>query len=146
MTTHFLSSRRCVIVSAGLLTAVALTLVVAVIPPVKADLFPLATPQRAAIGFWVHAALAVASAVALAFMSFRATVRTRSSTALLSALAVIAILLALALTDAAFAFGGHGAAMQPVCRILFLCAAVEVLTAALIIAAARLRPTRPPVV
>jgi len=120
MTVSMKSSRRSLFVGAALLAAVALVLVLGVIPPVKSDIFPLATPQRAAAAFWIHAVLDILAAIVLVSISSRATARARPSTAVLIVLAVLVLLLGAAITDAAFAFRAHGPAMQSASLLLFL--------------------------
>jgi len=128
--------RRILLTSAGLFVAVALVVAAGVIPPVKADIFPSATPQRAVAAFWGNIAFDLLAATLLVFIALRATGRSRLSTTVLGLLASLALLLAFALTDAAFAFQTHGPAMQTVPILLFLCSAADLLTAALVTTAA----------
>lgn len=134
--------RLILLTSAGLFVAVALVVAVGVIPPVKADIFPAATPQRAAVAFWVNVAFDILAATVLVFISLRTTGRSRLSTTALGLVVFLALLLALALTDAGFAFRGHGPAMQTVPILLFLCSAMDLLTAALVTTAVFVFPKK----
>ena len=134
--------RRILLTSAGLFVAVALVVAAGVIPPVKADIFPSATPQRAVAAFWGNIAFDLLAATALVFIAIRATGRSRLSTTVLGFLAPLALLLAFALTEAAFAFQTQGPAMQTVPILLFLCSAADLLTAALVTTAVFLFPKK----
>jgi hypothetical protein len=120
--------RRILFASAGLLATVAVVLVAGVIPPVKSDTFSLAAPESAATAFWVNVAFNVLAAAAFAL---RATGRSRLSRGFLVSLALLTLLFALALTDAAFAFRAHGQAMHTVPILLLFCASADLLAAVL---------------
>ena len=134
--------RRILLAGAALLVVGALVIAAGVIPPVKADIFPSAAPQRAAAAFWVNVAFNLLAATVLVFIALRAAGRSRLSTTVLGLLAALALLLAFALTDAAFALQTHGAAMQTVPIRLFLCSATDLLAAALVVTAVFLFPKK----
>jgi hypothetical protein len=134
--------RRILLTSAGLFVAVALVVAAGVIPPVKADIFFSATPQRAVVAFWGNVAFNLLAAAVLVFIALRARGRSRLSTTVLGLLAFLALLLALALTDAAFAFQAHGPAMQTVRILLFICSVTDFLSAALVTTAVFLFPKK----
>lgn len=134
--------RRILLTSAGLLVAVALVVAVGVIPPVKADIFPAATPQRAAVAFWIIVAIDILAAAVLVFISLWTTGRSCLSTTALGLVAFLALLLALGLTDAAFAYRSHGPAMQTVPILLFFSSAMDLLTAALVTTAVFVFPKK----
>jgi len=136
------SCRRILLTSAGLFVAVALVVAAGVILPVKADIFPYAAPQRAVAAFWGNIAFNLLAATVLVFIALRATGRSRLSTTVLGLLVSLALLLAIALTDAAFAYQTHGVAMQTVPILLFLCSATDLLTAALVTTAVFLFPKK----
>lgn len=132
--------RRALLACAGLFVAVALVVALGVIPPVKADIFPAATPRSAAIGFWINVAFDILVAAALVLISLRTTGRTRLSTTALALLLSLALLLALGLADAAFAFQAHGPAMHTVPILLFPCSAADLIAAVLLVLAVFLFP------
>ena len=134
--------RRILLAGAALLVVGALVIAAGVIPPVKADIFPSATPQRAVAAFWGNVAFNLLAATVLVFIALRAAGRSRLSTTVLGLLAALALLFAFALTDAALALQTHGAAMQTVPIRLFLCSAADFLAAALVIAALFLFPKK----
>ncbi len=132
----FSSSQRLALTSAALLVVVGLVVAAGVIPPVKADPSPGAMPQKAVPAFWVNAGLNFLTAAALGLLAIRTRQRSPRTTIVLGVLAVVVILLAIALFDAASAFGGHGPAMRTATILLVFCSAIEALAAVLIIAAA----------
>jgi phosphoglycerol transferase MdoB-like AlkP superfamily enzyme len=134
--------RRSLLTCAALLVVVALVVAAGVIPPVKGDTFPLGTPQRAVPAFWINVLVTLLAAAVLAFIAIRAEGRSRPLTIALGLLAFLALLLAVALTDAAFAYRSHGPAMHTASILLFLCAAVDFLAAMLVTATAFLLPER----
>lgn len=69
--------RRSLLLSAALLVLAALVVILGVIPPVKTDTFPLATPERAVGAFMVSAVLYLLFAAALVIIGVRAAGRTR---------------------------------------------------------------------
>jgi hypothetical protein len=123
--------RRSLLLSAALLVLAALVIILGVIPPVKTDTFPLATPERAVGAFMVSAALYLLFAAALVIIGLRAAGRTRRLTFGLWSLALLTFSFAFALNDAAFAFRGHGPALH-VAVILLHCCTGGLLVAALL--------------
>jgi len=132
--------RRSLLTCAALLVAVALVVAAGVVPPVKADTFLLATPQRAVPVFWWIVALDLLAATLLVFIAIRATDRRGLSTTVLGLLAFLAFLLACGLTGPAFGYREHGPAMQTACILLFFCSAAEFLAAMLLSTTAFLFP------
>jgi hypothetical protein len=127
--------RRSLLTSAVLLVVVALVVAAVVIPPVRADIFPRAAPQRAATAFWANVACNLLAATVLVFIAVRATGRSRLSTTILELMAFLALLLSFLLTSAAFGFRAHGPAMHTVSVLLFICSAADLLAAALVLPA-----------
>jgi hypothetical protein len=130
------SCRRFALASAALLVVVAVVVAASVIPSVRVDTYPAATPQRAVAAFWVNVGLNILAATVLALVGIRAGGRRRFTTAVLGLMAFVVLVLAIALTDAASAFGAHGPAMRAATNLLFFCAAIDALAAVLIIATA----------
>lgn len=128
------SCRRSLLVGAALLAAVALAIAFGVVPPVRSDAFPRATPARAAAAFRVNVALDVLAAAVLLLVATRSTSRTRLSTTALASTAFVVILLGVALLDAASAMSGHGPAMRAPTTILFACAAADLAVGVLVVA------------
>ena len=132
----FRSCRRLALTSAALLVVVALVVAAGVIPLVKADTHPGAMPQKAVPAFWFNVGLNVLGAAVLGLLAIRTTGRSPRTTIVLGLWAFVALLLAIALIDAASAYGGHGPAMRTATILLFFCSAVEILAAVLIIVTA----------
>ncbi len=121
-------------------SCLAIILIAGVIPPVKADTYQFATPDRAVPAFWVIVVFNLLAAVVLGSNAIRATVRSRRLLLNFGMLAFIVLLFALGLTDAACALRGHGPDMQTASALLFLCVAADVLAALLTFATAFLLP------
>jgi len=138
-----LGSCRCaLLISAALIVAVALVVAAGVIPPVKADTFPDATPESAVPAFWANVLIGLLMAVILAVTAIRTSGRSRRSTVMLTVVAALVLILAFALNDAALAYKAEGPPMRSATTLLFLCAAVDLLAAVLIGASAFQLPKR----
>ena len=133
--------RRSLLTCAALLVAVALVVAAGVVPPVKADTSPHATPQRAVPVFWGIVVLNLLVATSLVFIAIRATDRSGLSPIVLGSLAFLAFASACFLAAPAFGYRAHGPAMQTACILLFLCSAAEFLAAVLVSTTALLRPS-----
>lgn len=142
MTVSLAFCRRSLLISAVLLVAVALVVAAAIIPPVRVDTFPLATPDRAVAAFWVEVVFNVLAATVVGFIAIRTTGRSRPSTFVLGLLAFLVLLFGYGLTDAALAFRAHGPALHAARMSLFFCSATDLLAALLVIATAFLLPKR----
>jgi hypothetical protein len=140
MTVSLESCRRFLLVGAALLVVVALVIATGVIPPVRADTFPLALPGRAAAAFWVNVVLCLVVAALLVLAAVRTEKRSRRSAVALGFLAAFVLLLALALFDAGSAFRAHGPALHGATVLLFLCAAADLLAGILVVASVSLFP------
>jgi hypothetical protein len=130
-------SRLSLIVSASAFAAVAIVQATVIIPAVKSDTFALAAPDRAAIAFWVNSLLFLAIAVVLFLLSRR--VAESGLKGGLIGLGILALVLALALFDAAIAFKAHGPSMQTADTMLFVCATLGLLASILLITTAFFR-------
>jgi hypothetical protein len=128
--------RRFALTSAALLILVAMVVATGVIPAVGSDTYPHATPQSAVPAFWINVGLNVLGATILGLLAFRARGRNPLTTTVLVLWAFLALLLAIALADAASAYRSHGLAMRTATILLFLCSAIEALAAVLIITTA----------
>jgi hypothetical protein len=129
-------------VGAALLGAVALVIALGVIPAVRSDTFPAATPDRAVPAFWVTVGINLMVAMVLLVVARRKKGRTRTLASVLGLLAFFALMLAFALFDAASALRSHGPGMRPVSVLLFACSAADLMTALLVMLTAFLFPRR----
>ncbi len=120
------------ILLAGAVLTIATSLLIAgvVIPPLRADTFPAATPERAVPALWRVAAVNAAFAAA-AVAGFHT--RHHILTVLLGSLV---LLVGLLLADAASALSGHGPAMHGATVALWVCVGCNVAGGALIAVAA----------
>lgn len=135
--------QRMLLVCAVLFVFVALQVALGVIPPVKADTYPgVNHGQVAATAFWVITSLNLLSAFSLFFIAIRSKERSWISTAVLLITGFLVLILGLPLADAASAYQKHGPSMQSASTLLFICAAVDFLGGATVIAAAFLRPKK----
>ena len=136
MVFSLLSCRRLIVVCAVLLVAVALVVTVGVIPLVRSDTSPGATPESAVPAFWVAVALHLLVAVMLVFTAVRSRGRGRIPVPGLVVMGIAALLFGIALADAAFAYRSHGPSMSTVSVFLFICVAADSLAGAMTIATA----------
>ena len=132
--------RRSLLICSALIVAVAVVLVAGVIPPVKADTSPVAQPKSAAAAFLMHVIFSLLIAAILGAVAIRTRGRGDGSRIVLGFMAFFVLVLALTLTDAAFAFGAEGHAMQTTSTLLFFCTAIEYLAAVLVATTAVLLP------
>jgi hypothetical protein len=131
------------LISAVLLVAVALVIPWAVIPPVRADTFPGATPRSAVPAFWIIFVFQVLAATVVGLTAARITaVRRPSRPLFLVPLALLVLLSAYALSQPGGAYSREGPPMQTASVFLFACAASDLLAAVLVIAATSLLPRR----
>lgn len=135
-------TRRLLLVAAVATFATAAVLATSVIPPVRTDPFPNATPQRAVPAFWVNVILNVLlAAEAYGLSRVRSgTVTRRRAWAGVSGL--VALLLGLALMDAATALAGHGPAMRAAVVALWVCVCLDLAGGLLMIVAASMQRTK----
>lgn len=134
------SRPRFVRTAALLLAVVALAVATGVIPMVKGDTQFGATPEKAVPAFWFTVGVNLLGAAALWRLTFRPAGRSPGAAFVLRFGAFVALLLAIALVDAAAAYGGHGPTMRTATILLFGCAAAEAAAAVLMGAAAMGRP------
>jgi len=130
------ASRRPLLIAAWLLFAAAALVVLAVIPPVLADTFPRAAPERAAGAFRVNVVLNALLGAALLVAAWR-----RSGAVLPVSAGLLSLLLGAALLDAASAFTAHGPALRGAVIACFASSACDLAAGATALAAAR-RPRR----
>lgn len=117
--------------TARLLLAVAIVVVVAVIPAILADGFAGATPRRASSAFAVLAGIDAITALSL----WRAAARASGLAPWQRVVTIlVAAVLTLALLDAMFALTAHGPSMRLTQVVLLSCAVAET-GAALLLAA-----------
>jgi len=124
---------------AGLLLISAAVVAFGVIPPVRADTYPLATPDRAVPAFWANALLNVLVA-ATAFVSSRAGSTRPAPRRILPGVAgIVGLLLGLVLIDAATALSGHGPGMRGAVVALWVCVCLDLVGGAAMVVSAFLR-------
>ena len=133
MTVSPTSYRRPLLICAALLVAVALAIALGVIPPVKADTFPAAAPESAALGLWANVVIDLVVAAVLLFIATRASGPNRVPATTVGFAGFLALLLAVALVDAAFAFRSHGPPLRTATILLVMCSAAGLVAAALLI-------------
>jgi cytochrome c biogenesis factor len=136
-------SRSSLLIVAALLVAVAVLIAGGVIPPVKTDTFPQATPERAVPAFWFNVMFNLVVAVILGVIGFRTTGRRRWSTIVLWSAGLLTLLLAFALNDAAFAYREHGPALHPATIVLHFCSVADLVAALVALSAALFLPKQP---
>jgi hypothetical protein len=136
MTDRIRSSRHLIIISAALLAAAAIALVLGVFPPVRSDTFRHAAPGSAAAAFLVQAVIAVLAAIMLAFVAYRVVDRPRPSIAILHVIGTLVFLLGIGLVGPAPTFWVHGPALHMATILMFLSAAAEFAATGLVVAAA----------
>lgn len=137
--------RRILYVGTGLIIAVALILVFMVIPSVRMDTSPQATPERAVHGIWVviivH--LLIVAALIWTFMVNKRGGRINKE--LLVAAGVIPILLSLLILDGASAYLNHpDPGMHKVAISMFICVGCDFIAGVLALTARYLRRHQPP--
>jgi hypothetical protein len=131
------------LIGAVLLSAVALVIPWAVIPPVRADTWPSATPASAVPAFWIIVFFHVLAATVVGLTAARLTTVGKASRSLvLIPLALLVLLSAYALEEPGRAYSREGPLMQTASLILFACAAGDLLAAVLVMAATALVPRR----
>jgi Na+/proline symporter len=128
-------------VEASVFGVIAIIIAAIVIPAVRADTFPLATPDRAVTAFWVAVFLFFLLAAVLLLMSLRIT--KRGVFVGLLASGVVGLVVSLAQLDAADAFSKHGPELQTADVFLYICFAVGTLASvSLLLTALFLRKAR----
>jgi hypothetical protein len=127
------SCRRLLLASAAVAAAVAIVLVVSMIPlTASAGTFPDGTPGGTVPVFWGIAFLNALAAACLGFFGFRVGSDNRPSTGALATLAFLAFMSACFLAPAVFAFRGHGPVLLTVSKLALLCLVAEIVVAALV--------------
>jgi hypothetical protein len=130
---------RMLLIGAFLTLAAAAVIALGVIPRVRADTFPGATPDRAVVGFWVNVILAVLTAAAALVSTRLGASRPTMRRVLPGVAGLVALLLGLALMDAAAAYSGHGPGMHGATVALWACVCLDLAGGALMVVAALIR-------
>jgi hypothetical protein len=138
---HILANRL-LLVCASLFLLVALVVALRVIPAVKSDLSPNAVPERAVPPFWVNVGFNLLLSTSCGAIAVWSRGRGRFSTASLVVLGIVALLLGLALVDAAAAFRSHEMLARGTSVFLFVCATVDLLAGALVLLVTYRRPKK----
>jgi hypothetical protein len=127
------SCRRYLLAGAAVVIAVAIVLVVGVIPlTASAGTFPDGTPGSSVSVFWGMVFLNAIVAACLCFFGFRVGDDKRPPTAALATLAFFAFVSACVFAIPAFAFRGHGPILLTVSRLGLLCLMAEIIVIALV--------------
>jgi hypothetical protein len=133
-------NRRLVLrVAAALALGVAIIVAVGVIPLVRADTSPHATPGRAIPAFWGNIILQVLVGMALFGISFIRRTGDRASKVPAVVVGLIALALGLGLLDAAMAYQGEGPGMLGASIALYVCVGFDFLIGVIAFLAAILR-------
>ncbi len=127
--------KRLLLVCAVLFALVVAVVALVVVPAVESDVSPNASPGRAVPAFWVNVGLNLLLAVVCVAVAVWTKIRRPSSTAILVVVAIVALLLGLALIDAAFAFRSHDSIMRNTPALLFVCAAADMVAGAFVVLA-----------
>jgi len=130
------SSRRLIIIAAALLTAVAITVVLGVIPPLRSGTSPHAAPPSAWKAYLVHAIFAGLAALALGRVAARAVDHARSSIGNLYVIGAVVFLLVVVFAGPAPAFLARGPSLYLAVLFMFLSGAAELAACGLVLAAA----------
>ena len=127
------SCRRLLLAGAAVVAAVAIVLVVGVIPlTARAGTFPDGTPGSTVPVFWGIAGLNALVAACLGFFGFRVSGDNRAPYGALAVLALLAFMSACGLAPAAFAFRGHGPVLLTVSKLALLCMVAEIVVTAFV--------------
>jgi len=136
--------RRFLLFGALATFATAAILATSVIPPVLADTYPHATPERSVPAFWVNVILNILlAAEAFSFSRVR-TGNAGRRRVWVGVSGVVALLLGLALTDAATALATHGSAMRGAVVALWACVCLNTAAGVSMIAASFMQRTSSP--
>ena len=124
--------RRILYVGTGLIIAVALILAFIVIPSVRMDTSPQATPEKAVPAIWVVVIIHLLIVAALIWTILVIQRVGRINKGLLIASGVVLILLGLIISDGASAYLGHpGPGMHRVGISMFICVGCNFITSVL---------------
>ena len=118
--------QRILMLGAALMLASASVVVFGVIPPVRTDTFPGATPDSAVPAFWGNVLLVLLVAAAAVTSSRLGSNRATLRRALAGVPGLLALVLGLLLIDAAAAFSGHGPGMHGAVVALWVCVCLDV--------------------
>ena len=138
---HILANRL-LLVCASLFLLVAFVVALRVIPAVKSDISPNAVPERAVPPFWVNVGFSLLLSASCGAIAVWSRGRDRFSTASLVVLGIVALLLGLALVDAAVAFRSHEMLARGTSIFLFVCGTVDLLAGALVLLVTYRRPKK----
>jgi hypothetical protein len=120
----------------------ALIVATSVIPPVRTDTFPGATPERAVPAFWFTVACNGFAAAVFLALAARAKGRSVLATIVVTFISLLLLFLVLAFADAGEAYLSEGPAMHVPSIILFICSVASFMAAVLGFTTAFLLPKR----
>jgi len=118
--------QRILMLGAALMLASAAFVAFGVIPLVRADTFPSATPDSAVPAFWGNVLLVLLVAAAAVTSSRLGLSRATLRRALAGIPGLLALVLGLVLIDAATAYSGHGPGMHGAVVALWVCVCLDV--------------------
>lgn len=136
--------QRILMLGAALMLASASVVAFDVIPPVRADTSPGATPGSAVPAFWGNALIALLVAAAAVASSRLGSSRATLRRALAGIPGLLALVLGLALIDAATAFSGHGPGMHGAVVALWVCVCLNIVAGIGMVGSALVRQSRTP--
>jgi branched-subunit amino acid permease len=135
----FAFCRRLLLIDVVLLVGIALAIPWAVIPPVRVDTFPNATPESAVPAFWIITCFHVLAAAVVGRAASRMTADGKVGRPwMLVPLALLVLLSAYALEEPGRAYSLEGPAMRTGSMVLLACAASDLVAALLMLSAASL--------
>ena len=118
--------QRILMLSAALLLASAAFVTFGVIPPVRVDTFPGATPEGAVPALWANVLLVLLVAVAAVTSSRLGLTRATLRRVVAGVPGLLVLLLGLLLIDAATAYSEHGPGMHGAVVALWGCVCLDV--------------------
>ena len=117
--------RRSLLISAGLLVAVALVVAAVVIPQVRIEASRGGTPDMTVTAFWLNVGFTLLSALALFLSAIRSEAANWDSRPLLFIVGPVVLFLGFACIDAAAAYISHGPSMRTASVLLYICGPVD---------------------
>jgi peptidoglycan/LPS O-acetylase OafA/YrhL len=135
MKTNLMFTFRSINAVATLYLFVAFIVALGVIPFVKFDTCPGATPGNALPVFWAIVFYEFIIGTILLFIAYHFTGKSKPLSVFFAVIATLAFITTLAFIDAAFAYWSHGIAMHVATVLLLCCSLANLLTVILIIRA-----------
>ena len=140
MKTNLTFTYRSLNAIATLFLVVAFLVALGVIPLVKFDTYPSATPENALPVLWVIVFYEFIVGTVLMFIAYNFHGKSGLLSAFFVVIASLGFLITIAFIDAALAYWSHGATMHIATVVLLFCSLVNLLTVILLIRAVILFP------